>query len=457
MNPRLVVITGPLEGQIFEMQTAPFSIGRLSSNDLQLLESAASRRHCVLESRGDGFELEDLGSHTGTFVNGHRIEKKRLEHGDFVKVAGSLLLFLERPSEDADGAPIPARLADGDWVAESTVRVSESDAFAPHREKYLAALGSETAKLEHDMVGDSAPFGKMLRFLSRVAPTEATVLIRGESGTGKELAARAIHRNSSRADKPFIAINCATLSETLLESELFGHERGAFTGAVARQIGKLEAADQGTVFLDEVGEIPVSLQAKLLRVLEERAFERVGGRQRIEVDVRIVAATNRDLEAAISEGTFRQDLFYRLDVITLELPPLRQRRGDVPLLASHFLAESSRRLGRPVAGVSPAARERLMNYDWPGNVRELRNAIERAVVLGRDELVQLEDLPATVREPRSSKVAPATYHEVIEAAKRRVILDALDASGGSVAAAARRLELHRNYLHRLIKKLGLAP
>jgi transcriptional regulator with GAF, ATPase, and Fis domain len=316
------------------------------------------------------------------------------------------------------------------------------------------------AAVEHDMVGESPRMKEVYRLLARVAPTASTVLLRGESGTGKELAARALHDGSPRSGRPFVAINCATLSETLLESELFGHEKGAFTGAVERKIGKLEVADTGTVFLDEVGEIPLPLQAKLLRALEEREFERVGGTRPIRVDVRLVAATHRDLEKSIREGTFRADLYYRLSVITLHLPPLRERRLDIPLLASHFAARVSRDLGRPVAGFSAAARACLERYSWPGNVRELKNAVERAVVLGEGDLIVPEDLPEALLEVATAPgTEPGTviprFHGAVNDFKKRLILNAVKEARGNVSQAAHLLGLHPNYLHRLITNLEL--
>jgi Nif-specific regulatory protein len=312
--------------------------------------------------------------------------------------------------------------------------------------------------LPHEMVGESARMREVYRFLARVAPTDSTVLLRGESGTGKELAARALHHGSPRAGKPFVAINCAALSETLLESELFGHEKGAFTGALSRKLGKLEVAHTGTVFLDEIGELPLPLQAKLLRALQEREIERVGGTRPIQVDLRVIAATNRDLEKAIREGTFREDLYYRLNVIALTLPPLRDRRDDVPLLASHFAAAFSRKLGRRITGFSPEARSCLLRYDWPGNVRELANAVERAVVLGEGELIHPEDLPETVLEAAPAAGGPVTvtpYHETLNGMKQRLILDAVEQANGNITRAAEALGLHPNYLHRLISNLGL--
>jgi transcriptional regulator with GAF, ATPase, and Fis domain len=315
------------------------------------------------------------------------------------------------------------------------------------------------AELEHDLVGESPAIRRLLDFLARAAPTDSTVLLTGESGTGKELAARALHRNSSRAKRPFVAVNCAVLSESLLASELFGHEKGAFTGAVERKLGKLEVADGGTIFLDEVAETPPALQAQLLRVLEQREIERVGGTRPIPVDVRVVAATNRDLPRAIAEGRFREDLYYRLNVLAVGLPPLRERREDVPLLARHFAARAARKLGRPLSGLARETEAALVAYDWPGNVRELANAIERAVVLGQGEVLRPEDLPEAVLDHRAAASgdgeAATTFHAVLAETKKRLILDAVRAASGNVSEAARRLDLHPNYLHRLISNLGL--
>jgi two-component system, NtrC family, response regulator HydG len=321
------------------------------------------------------------------------------------------------------------------------------------------------ATVEHGMVGESAAVKRVYQFIARVAPADTTVLVRGESGTGKELAARALHRNSPRSGRAFVAINCAALTETLLESELFGHERGAFTGALAQKKGKLEVADGGTLFLDEVGEMPATLQAKLLRVLQEREFERVGGTRTIRVDVRVVAATNRDLEEAVRAGAFRQDLYYRLNVVPFEMPPLRERREDIPLLASYFVSKYAAKFKRRVTGLSAEARACLTAYDWPGNIRELENAVERAVVLGSTDRVLPEDLPETVLDavpdppsPDAAAPPPVTrYHEALREAKRQLILRALEQSSGSITEAARLLGVHPNYLHRLIRNLNLRP
>ncbi len=283
------------------------------------------------------------------------------------------------------------------------------------------------------------------------------MLILGESGTGKELVARALHRNSLRAAGPFVAINCAALTETLLESELFGHERGAFTGAIMQKKGKLEAAEGGTVFLDEIGELSPVLQAKLLRVLQQREMERVGGTKTIQLDIRLLAATNRDLEQAVGKGDFRRDLFYRLNVVSLKAPALRERPEDTLPLAEHFAKKYAAECGRKIVGLAPEARAYLQSYSWPGNVRELENAIERAVVLGSADMVLAEDLPEHIRESRPAAVSASMYEEAVEAAKRQVVLQAFDQVNHDHEAAAKILGLHPNYLHKLIRTMNLKP
>ncbi|HLJ47991.1 MAG TPA: sigma 54-interacting transcriptional regulator [Bryobacteraceae bacterium] len=314
----------------------------------------------------------------------------------------------------------------------------------------------EEINIEHNMVGESPRMREVYQFIAKVAPTEATVLVRGESGTGKELVARAIHNNSLRNGKPFVAINCAAITETLLESELFGHEKGSFTGAVAQKKGKLEVAEGGTVFLDEIGEMAIGIQAKLLRVLQERELQRVGGTKTIKLDVRIVAATNRDLQEESKKGVFRQDLYYRLNVVSIRMPALRERREDIPLLASYFASKYAERAKRTIVGLSTEARAYLLNYDWPGNVRELENAIERAVVLGSTTAILPEDLPEAVLEkPAPSGSVVTKYQEGVQEAKKRIILAAIDQAGGHYTEAAKLLGVHPNYLHRLMTNLNL--
>jgi transcriptional regulator with GAF, ATPase, and Fis domain len=309
---------------------------------------------------------------------------------------------------------------------------------------------------EQSLVGEGARMKEIFQFLARVAPTESTVLIEGESGTGKELAARALHRNGHRGNKPFVAINCAAIPETLLESDLFGHERGAFTGAAVQKKGRLEVADGGVVFLDEIGELAPALQVKLLRVLQEREFERVGGTHPIKVDIRLIAATNRDLNEAVRTGEFRQDLYYRLAVMRLTMPPLRERREDIPMLTRHFLQKYAKRSKVKPKPVSREAMAALVNYEWPGNVRELENAIERALVMGSSDMVLLEDLPESLLEQESpAEMHEGKYHASVKELKKQLIIDAVEQTRGNYVEAAGILGVHPNYLHRLIRNLGL--
>ena len=340
--------------------------------------------------------------------------------------------------------------------------ISAITAVAIENARHIEWLVSENQRLiadfniEHNMVGESQAMRDVLQFVSKVAPTDSTVLLSGESGTGKELAARAIHQNSKRAQKPFMAVNCAALAESLLESELFGHEKGSFTGALGLRKGRLEIADGGTVFLDEIGELSLALQVKLLRVLQERDFERVGGTRSIKVDIRLISATNKNLEDAVAANTFRQDLYYRLNVVGLEMPPLRERQEDIPLLAHYFAAKYAEKCNRRITGISAEAQARLLGYDWPGNIRELENAIERAVVLGTTDRILLEDLPESILESEPAATAPGTkYHEAVAQTKKQIILNAMQQAKGSYTEAAKLLGVHPNYLHRLIRNLNL--
>ena len=309
---------------------------------------------------------------------------------------------------------------------------------------------------DQSLVGECGKMKEIFQFLARVAPTESTVLIEGESGTGKELAAKALHRNSPRASKPFVAINCAAIPETLLESDLFGHERGAFTGAATQKKGRLEVADGGVVFLDEIGELAPALQVKLLRVLQEREFDRVGGTHPIKVDIRLIAATNRDLDEAVKQGAFRQDLYYRLAVVRLTMPPLRERREDIPMLTRHFVQKHAKKCKVKTKPISREAMAALVNYEWPGNIRELENAIERALVMGSSDMVLLEDLPESLLEQNAPEEMPeGKYQSSVKQLKKHLILDAVGQTGGNYVEAAQILGVHPNYLHRLIRNLGI--
>ena len=308
------------------------------------------------------------------------------------------------------------------------------------------------------LVGESEAMVRLREQVKKVAATDATVLVLGESGTGKELVARALHVQGRRRDAPFVPVSCAALPEALLEAELFGHEKGAFTGAGRRKIGRFELADGGTLFLDEVGELPPAVQVKLLRVLQEQRFERVGGEETIEVDVRLVSATNRDLKARAAAGSFREDLYYRLAIVPLSLPPLRARPGDVALLASHFLEKHAGRMGRRLAGFEPAALEALARHAWPGNVRELENAVQQAMVFADGELVRIEDLPAALREAPAALPIPIgdrPLPEILDDLERRLVADAYARAHGVKAEAARLLGVKPSALYYKLEKYGL--
>jgi Nif-specific regulatory protein len=629
---RLEAVSGPLKGKLFPLTGDEISIGRDPSNEISLLDSLVSRRHCVIRREADGFRLRDLESRNNTFVSGVPVMDRLLVHGDQIRVGNSILVFQGAGSESIpghaslqlDASPMPGaatvilRKEDARYLQPSrpgglpatakTVRdlnvllefsrtlnsvrglaalqekvleavlaivpadqaaillsedgvtgfssivgrhrrlgpnqpihasqtilnrvleenlavlsndVQSDDAYreaeslierrvhsvlavplevqgkmlgamyldasspgvrfdsdllefvatlgnitalAIENARHLERLGGENRRLyeelniHHSMIGESKAMHEVYDFVSRVAGRDSTVLISGESGTGKELVARAVHANSGRSDKPFVAINCAAITETLLESELFGHERGAFTGAVSQKKGKLEVAEGGTVFLDEIGELAVPMQAKLLRVLQEREFERVGGTRPIKLDVRLIAATNRDLKEASRTGAFRPDLYYRLNVVSLHMPALRERREDIPLLAAFFAAQYGEKVKRRVAGISPEARACLQRYDWPGNVRELENAIERAVVLGSTELILADDLPDSILEETAASGEPVSaLHDGIRDAKKVLIERAIEQANGNYTDAAKLLGVHPNHLFRLIRTLNLKP
>jgi transcriptional regulator with GAF, ATPase, and Fis domain len=611
MKPRLLAISGSLAGTVRELTDSQMSVGRDDANHLRLTDRTVSRKHCVIKQVDDQFELVDLASLCGTFVNGIPIQRKLLDHGDTIRIGGSELVFLMHEGEAAPirqkqtrtsssplddtvrmGAPatlptfgvevgrmardlaalfrisnvinsirnsqllqhellrlifevVPAEegavvlLSELDedepatcawsrkmgadtkleiqrelvhrafWerVAVSTasnldlgemknilciplvavertigvIYLASLHPAPPFREDHihfldsvsriaavtlenilaLDTLRSENSRLKQELnpvsnlVGESRQIRQMEEFISRVAQSDSTVLIRGESGTGKEVVARSIHQNSPRSELPFVAINCAAIPETLLEAELFGHEKGAYTGAIGMRKGKLEAAADGTVFLDEIGELAPPMQAKLLRVLQQREFERVGGTQPVPFKARVLAATNKNLEEAIKAGEFRQDLYYRLNVVSVTIPPLREHGEDIPLLALYFASKYAQKNKRPFKGISSEARSLLMGYSWPGNVRELENAIEHAIVLGLTEEILREDLPTGILEEQSAKLEGARYHDVLNQSKKELILATLQEAKGSYPEAARLLGVHPKYLHRLARNLNL--
>jgi DNA-binding NtrC family response regulator len=333
-------------------------------------------------------------------------------------------------------------------------RVRERQRLVAENRELREAL-AERHRVE-GIIGDSGRMQEVLSLVRRVAPSDATVLIRGESGTGKELIANALHYASSRAAGPLVKVNCAALAESLLETELFGHEKGAFTGAVASRKGRFELADGGSIFLDEIGDLPPHVQVKLLRVLQEREFERVGSSRPVKVDVRLLAATHRDLEALVREGRFREDLYYRINVVTIVLPPLRERREDLAPLIEHFLRTFAGKNGKTVRGLTREAREALLRYDYPGNIRELENLIERAVVLTRDDVIGVEDLPLALDAPAAESGEAAGLIAAVEGLERRMIREALARAGGTQTRAAELLGISERVLRYKLKKYGLS-
>ena len=400
-----------------------------------------------------------------------------------VRLRGDVLGFLNFLSREPDSytqADVPAarRIADlvalafaHERLAEEARRRAEAQERAVQLEGRVARLTAELDAAEgHRAIGTSKPWREVSAQAAKVAPAETTVLLTGESGTGKEVVAHLIHRGSRRAEGPFVALNCAALPEALLESELFGYEKGAFTGAVVARAGRLEQAGGGTLFLDEVGEMSPAVQAKFLRVLQEREFQRLGGTRTLKADVRVVAATNRDLKVAMTRGAFREDLYYRLHVFAIHLPPLRERQEDILPLLEHFLSQLAPVvIGRPAAGVSPEAREQFLAYAWPGNVRELRNAVERALILCEGGLINPEHLPWHAEAARSAPPPPAPapsaappvvgdfpVHGVdLEAMERTLIERALKEAGQNKSKAARLLGLTRTKLYTRMQRFGL--
>jgi transcriptional regulator with GAF, ATPase, and Fis domain len=609
MHARLLAVSGLLTGTTRPLVRGKIAIGRDQSNDICLMDPLVSPKHCKVRQSDGQFEVLDLDSDNGTFVNGIPVRRRTLDHGDTIHVGESEFSFLlhegelagdQRPhlsdppstselstvrigdpaappkfgvdvgrmARDLDALfkisrvinsirdsqalqrellqlifeVVPAEdgavvlLSDPDeeprsictwnrkrgadqpieiqrpvvlraiWeraavltctdpvaqnvlcmplvAIDSTIGViylTSNGPAAPFREDHihfldsvsriaavtienvltLDALLSENRRLKDEldpvrrMVGESRQIRQVEEFISRVAQSDSTVLIRGESGTGKEVVARGIHQSSPRHNRPFIAINCAAIPEALIESELFGHEKGAFTGAVGVRKGKLEAAADGTLFLDEIGELPPAMQAKLLRVLQQREFERVGATNSIPFKARVLAATNKNLEQSIKSGEFRQDLYYRLNVISVTVPPLREHRDDIPLLVLYFAANYAAKNRRPFTGISAEARALLTGYSWPGNVRELENAIEHAIVLGLTHQILPEDLPVGILEEQSVGVAGARYYDAINQTKKELIRSSLRESRGNIPDAARLLGIHPKYLHRLMSNLNL--
>ena len=438
--PAFLVVTDPIMGRSIGQLTPGqrIAIGRAPTNAVVIHDERASRFHAEVFPTSRGWMVRDLQSRNSTLVNGQMISSDHLlASGDTISIGNATLVYGE-----------------GDTPTAQTVSAERPAVPAPPSPSPPARRHVDAGS---PMVGRSAVIQAIREQIERVAGTKATVLVRGESGSGKELVGHALHEASDRRGGPFVCLNCAALSETLLESELFGHEKGAFTGATDRKIGKFEAAHGGTLVLDEIGEMSPAIQAKFLRVLEGHPFERVGGSTRVQVDVRVVAATNRDLEAAVTAGTFRRDLYFRLKVVEILVPPLRRRPEDIAVLATHFLERFATETGRRLRGFTPAAIEALEAYRWPGNIRELRNCVERAVVLAQREWIDIDDVALTQLPVAgdTGKAAQSAGHFTpmsIDEMERRHVLATLEAVGGNKTKAAAILGIERSTLDRKLAK-----
>ncbi len=427
----LVVLSGEGRGEEFVMEGERLAIGKSSSNDIVLTHQTVSRSHCEILREGQGYVLKDLGSTNGTLLDGAEVREAFLKPGAVLTV-GEVELKVRTFSERIEVLP------------------SERTRFG-------------------GVVGRSQGMREIFGLLERLAPSDATVLLGGETGTGKDAMARAIHQASKRKERPFIVVDCGAVVANLIESELFGHEKGAFTGASERRRGAFELADGGTLFLDEIGELPLDLQPKLLRALEARSFRRVGGNTELSVDIRVIAATKRNLSVEVDRGKFREDLYFRLAVVPVDLPPLRERKEDLPLLVEHLL--EGIQAGDPDAGelrMAEAAVEALAGHDWPGNVRELRNVLARAAFLARtgDGEIRLGHVPVGAPVGGGSGIAPTfdpqmSYRDTKSAFEqefeRRYVEWLLERHDGNISAAARSADMDRKYLHKLAKKHGVHP
>jgi transcriptional regulator with GAF, ATPase, and Fis domain len=437
MNAHLFIRTGPNSGEIHPLGSGPVIAGRARSCGIRLDDPFVSREHFRIDPREKRFWVVDMGSMNCTAVNGIPTQTKQLDHGDEIHIGSTRMLFFA-------------------GVGSSTASERNSEIS-----RTLMTHGA-TAHERFEMIGSSEPMRKLYAMIDRVAPIDSTVLIIGESGTGKELVARAIHQGSKHGDGPLVNVNCAAIPGDLAESELFGHEKGAFTGAHAQRLGKFELANNGTLFLDEIGELSPDCQAKLLRVLEEKRVTRVGGDRDYRITVRVIAATHQDLHGMVSSGRFRQDLLYRLEVVRLNVPALRDRSDDVVVLSRHFLDYYREKVGRKVDDYSPAALQKLKDYDWPGNVRELKNVIERAVILGAGTTVETEDiqLPEShaYRRPISGEHRGVEFpplEDVLRSAGKRHIERAVQLSDGNKTKAAELLGIPRSSIYDVMKRYGI--
>jgi len=409
---RLVVVTGKDERKEVLLQKRAVTIGTLGGSDLALTDPTVSRSHAVVEEKSDGYLLRDLGSTNGTFLDGVKVREAYLSAGSVIRLGQTEIAF----------SPVEERV--------ENLR-SSSDRFG-------------------ELVGASAAMREVFGVLERVAPTDVSVLILGETGTGKELAARAIHGHSRRSEKPFVVFDCGAVAPNLIESELFGHEKGAFTDAVKSRQGAFELAQDGTIFLDEIGELTPTLQPKLLRALDQREIKRVGAEQPLGINVRVIAATNKDLEKEVQAGRFREDLYYRLSVVSVFMPPLRKRKEDIEKIAEHLLPGISGEMGKKLTGLSPEAAEALRIYPWPGNVRELKNVLERAAALSDGERIGVRDL--FLSQGKRSITLEGLSGKTLEEIEKAAIHATLKSVSGNKTAAAKALGIAYSTLYEKMKK-----
>lgn len=433
----ILILSGPQQGKEIIIESTPFSIGSSEGCDLQLKDTAVSRKHCIIKSDGHTFSIEDTNSTNGSFLCGLRIMHAYLTPGSELRLGTTRLLF----SPSLELADIP---------------LSKNNYFG-------------------NAIGASDAMRRIFYLAESYAPTDATIMLTGETGTGKEILAEEIHKHSKRADKPFVVIDCTSISRDIVESELFGHIKGAFTGATSDRPGAFESADGGTVFLDEIGELPQELQPKLLRVLEKREIKRVGSNEVKRINVRIICATNRNIQKEITKGNFREDLYYRLSVVNIELPPLREHKEDIPLLAKTFMSRLHNAKAEEEILDFENAMKALMHYDWPGNIREFRNLIDRAYyhIQKPVDILKCQQGDIFLKQSKSdtsnSNIDDDANYSIVDTTKpfkdeknrliddfeRQYIKELLARNGGNVSKSAREADIERAYLQRLIKKYGL--
>jgi two-component system NtrC family response regulator len=449
----LILIENNKETKRFPLSQMVTTIGRAEEADIRITSPLVSSLHAQILRQKDKWLLQDLESTNGTFVNKQRIKSSELKNEDEIMIGKTLLKFVHvetPPTKEIDIDKIDTTLRNISKLANST-------AGGHSLQEEIKTLTEELTKFKNfvkerqfeELVGSSPKMETIFRTIEQVAPTDAPILIEGETGTGKELVARAIHRRSSRAQGPFVVINCGAIPENLLESELFGYEKGAFTGAGSKKYGKFELGNKGSVFLDEIGELPLNLQVKLLRVLENYEIERIGGVSPIKIDVRIIAATNKVLKEAVEQQKFRQDLYYRIGIFKLSLPPLRERREDILLLANYFLDKY--KMNKKIIGFSKEATRALQQYHWPGNIRELENRIKRAVVMARHEEIELTDLD--LRGAFASRLP--LLKEAKAQVEKDLLIQALLKHRGNITRAGEEIGIHRKNFIMLMRKYGI--